>query len=90
VAVLGDRSDFKRDLAPSILALTPALRASPASGAEEHEPDNAEDQYRKPGRDYQEGEYRGARLGLAGFGGGFDDPALLSCSHGVLDCFLVL
>ena len=68
-----------------MLAPKPALRVSRASGAEEHEPDNAEDQYRKPGRDHQEGEHRGARLGLARFGGGFDDPAPLSCSHGVLD-----
>ena len=43
------------------------------SGAEEHEPDHAQDQHRKPGRDREKGKHRRPGLGLAGFGRGFDD-----------------
>jgi hypothetical protein len=55
------------------------------SGAEEREPDHAEDQYRQPGRDGEEGKHRRPWFGLARFGRGFNDLALLSRCHGALD-----
>jgi hypothetical protein len=58
------------------------------SGAEEHEPDDPEDQNRKPGRDGQEDKRRRARFGLACFGRSFDDLALLSGCHGALDSLM--
>jgi hypothetical protein len=58
------------------------------SDAEEREPDGPENQYRKPGRDGQEGKHRRTRFGLACFGRGFDDPALWSRCHGALDSLM--
>jgi hypothetical protein len=54
------------------------------SGAEEHEPDRAEDEDREPGRDGEEGKHRRPGLGLAGFGRGFDNLTILSRCHGAL------
>jgi hypothetical protein len=78
--------------APMHLSPTLALRRGRAhagaghlSGAEEREPDDAEDQYREPGRDSQQGEHRRPGLGLACFGRGFDDLTLLSGCHGALN-----
>src|SRR3984893_8193392 len=63
----------------------PAHPAIASSGAEEHEPDHAQDQYRKPGRDCKESENRWAGFGLAGLGRGFDDLTMLSGCHAALD-----
>jgi hypothetical protein len=54
-----------------------AARTIP-SGAEEREPDHAEDQHRQPGRDREERKHRRAGLGLAGFGRGFHDLTTFS------------
>lgn len=56
------------------------------SSPEEHEPDDPEHQYPKPGRDREQGKHGRPRLGLACLGRGFNDPALLFCCHGALDC----
>src|SRR6185295_13152053 len=56
-----------------------------ASGAEEREPDHAENQDREARRDGQQREHRRSGLGLARLGRGFDDlPVLFGC-HGALD-----
>jgi hypothetical protein len=57
------------------------------SGAEEHEPDDAEDQDREAGGDKQESKYRWPGLSLPRFGWRFDDLALVLCCHGSLDFF---
>ena len=55
-------------------------------GAEEHEPDDTQDQNGKAGGNCQKREHGGSRLGLPGFGRGFNDlmVPLLHC-HGGLD-----
>jgi hypothetical protein len=60
-------------------------RPGTTSSAEEHEPDDAEDQYRKPGRHAQQREHRRAGFGLARLGRSFDDLAVLFSCHGALD-----
>jgi hypothetical protein len=54
------------------------------SGAEKHEPDEAENQHRKPGGDDEQSKYGRTRLSLARFVRGFDDLAMFSRGHGVL------
>ena len=63
----------------------PCRRAFSVSGAEEHEPERAKDQYRKAGGDHEEGEHRWPGLGLPRFGRGFDGLTLLSRCHAGLD-----
>ena len=56
-----------------------------ASGTEEHEPEHAQDQDGEAGGGYEQGEHRGARLGLPRLGRGFDGLTLLSRCHAGLD-----
>lgn len=69
----------------------PVTRFNPAeqqflvSGAKEHKPDHAKDQYRKPSRNREQREYGRPRLGLAGFGRALDDLILPSRRHGDLN-----
>jgi len=58
------------------------LYASLGSGAEEHEPDHTEDQYREAGGDDEESKHRRPRLGQPRFGWRFNDVALSLCCHG--------
>ena len=60
------------------LALTVPVAAS---GAEKHEPNNAQDQNREPGRHRQQRSYGGARLSLTCFSCGFDDPPISVRCH---------
>jgi hypothetical protein len=55
------------------------------SGAKEHEPHHAENQYRKAGGDEEERKHRRPGLGLPRFGRRFDDLAVLSRCHADLD-----
>jgi hypothetical protein len=52
---------------------------------EEREPEHAQDQNREAGGGYEQGEHRGARLGLPRLGRGIDDLTLLSRCHAGLD-----
>src|SRR6266852_761420 len=65
------------------------LRAK-LSGAEEYEPDHAQDQHRESGRDSEQGKHRRAGFGLACFGRGFDDLIMSSRCHGTLDSLMLL
>ena len=69
----GDEKNFMSSNMPSV------------SDTEEHEPEHAQDQDREAGGGYEQGEHRGARLGLPRFGRGFDDLTLLSRCHAGLD-----
>lgn len=60
------------------------------SGAEEYEPDHAQDQHRESGRDSEQGKHRRAGFGLACFGRGFDDLIMSSRCHGALDSLMLL
>ena len=53
-------------------------------GAEEYEPDDAQDQNRKAGRDRQQRQYGGSGFGLPRLGRGFDDLAVSLRCHGDL------
>jgi hypothetical protein len=53
----------------------------PGSGPKECKPENAQDQYRKPGGGREQGKNRGTGLGLACFGRGFDNLLVLSRCH---------
>jgi hypothetical protein len=69
-----------RDEKNSMLSNVPSV-----SGMEEREPEHAQDQNREAGGGYEQGEHRGARLGLPRLGRGFDDLTLLSRCHAGLD-----
>src|SRR5882757_11505799 len=60
------------------------MRYHSASHAKEHEPDDRQDQDRKPGRDREQCEHRRARLGLPRFGRSFDDLTVSFRCHGDL------
>jgi hypothetical protein len=60
------------------------------SGAEEHEPDRAQDQYCETRRDSEEGKHRRAGFALACFGRDFDDLIMSSRCHGALDSLMSL
>src|SRR6478672_202133 len=60
------------------------------SGAEEYEPDHAQDQHRKAGRNSEQGKHGRTGFGLACFGRGLDDLIMSSRCHGTLDSLMLL
>jgi len=62
----------------------PSRIEAPISGAEKHEPDDAEDQDREPGGSHQKRKHRRPGFGLTGLGRGFDNLAMSLPCHGNL------